>query len=98
MQQFMVEVSLPAKLTQEIIELIPSQRNFIDDLLQRGVILSYTLTLDRAMLWVVFEVENSKEVRTYLNAFPIADYVQFTIHELAFHNAADSVVPAISLN
>ena len=98
MHQFMVEVSLPAPLTQEIIELIPDQRNFIDDLLQRGVILSYTLTIDRSMLWVVFEVENTREVRTYLNAFPIADFVEYTIHKLAFHNAADSVVPAISLN
>ena len=98
MQQFMVEVSLPAELTPEIIELIPSQRNFVDDLLQRGVILSYTLTLDRSMLWVIFAAESSKEVRTFLSAFPIADFVEYTIHELAFHNSADSVVPAMSLN
>ncbi|MDB5282963.1 MAG: hypothetical protein JWO06_2038 [Bacteroidota bacterium] len=94
----MVEVTLPETLTQEIVELVPSQRNFVDDLLQRGVILSYTLASDRSKLWVVFDAMDAKEVRTFLNAFPIIDFIEYTIHELAFHNSADSVVPAISLN
>lgn len=98
MNEFMVEVKLPGALTQEFILLIPSQREFIDDMFNRGVISNYTLAMDRSKLWVTFAVQTAKEVKLIMDDFPIADYIEYNIHQLAFNNSATAVMPEISLN
>ena len=98
MNQFMVEVKLPDALTQEFIALIPSQREYIDDMFNRGVISGYTLAMDRTKLWVTFVAKNAKEVRQVMDSFPIVDYIDYNIHELAFNNSASAIIPEISLN
>jgi len=98
MPQFMVEISLPAFLTQEFIELIPQQRAFIDSVMEKGVITAYMLAIDRSKLWVTFQAKTPTDVMAVLNAFPIASYIEYTIHELAFYNSAAAMMPSISLN
>ena len=73
MNQFMVEVTLPESLTQEFMMLIPSQREYIDDMFNRGIISGYTLAMDRSKLWVTFVAKNVREVRQVMDAFPIVD-------------------------
>ena len=98
MNQFMVEVTLPESLTQEFMMLIPSQREYIDDMFNRGVISGYTLAMDRSKLWVTFVAKNVREVREVMDSFPIADYIEYLVHELAFNNSASAIIPEISLN
>jgi ribulose kinase len=98
MNQFMVEVSLPEALTQEFILLIPGQRQYIDDMFNRGVISNYTLAMDRSKLWVTMVVQTVKDVRQIMDDFPIADYIEYTVHQLAFSNSASAIIPEISLN
>jgi hypothetical protein len=98
MNHFMVEVTLPSYLSQEFMELIPEQRRYVDEMFERGVISSYTLALDRSRAWVTFFADSPKEVHTFVRNFPIAEFIEYTIHELAFFNAASVIVPSISLN
>ena len=98
MNQFMVEVTLPESLTQEFMMLIPSQREYIDDMFNRGIISGYTLAMDRSKLWVTFVAKNVREVRQVMDAFPIVDYIEYLVHELAFNNSASAIIPEISLN
>lgn len=78
--------------------LIPRQREFIDNMFNRGVISNYTLALDRSKLWVTLVVPTVREVKEIVNDFPIADYIDYTIHQLAFSNSVNAVIPEISLN
>jgi hypothetical protein len=94
----MVEVKLPETLSAEFIALIPRQREFIDDMFNRGVVSSYTLAMDRTRLWVTLVAKNVREVRQVMDAFPIAEYVDYNVHELAFNNSASTIMPEISLN
>ena len=98
MNQYMVEVSLPESITQEFILLIPKQREFIDEMFSRGVISGYTLAMDRSKLWVTFVVQGVREVRQIMDDFPIASYIEYNIHQLAFSNSASAIIPEISLN
>jgi muconolactone delta-isomerase len=98
MNLYMTEITLPAYLSHELIELIPAQRAHIDKLLQENVVLSYTLAADRSKLWVVVSAKNAASVDKLIAAFPIAEYVQWDITELAFHNSVKVILPTMSLN
>ena len=89
---FMVEFELPGILTEEFIRLIPSQRNFVNQLLADGKIRSYSLSLDRSRLWVVFAAEAELEVLETIAQFPLGNHMTPHIQELAFHNAQDTVL------
>lgn len=98
MAQFMVSSNLPESMDNNFVSLIPDQRVYIDTLIAKGIILSYSLSVDRTKLWVVFSCQNEKEVAKYLNRFPIAEYLEYEILELMFHNSTEMIFPAISLN
>lgn len=98
MTQYMVDIKLPRIVTEEFISLIPPQRACINALFEVGKILTYTLSHNRAKLWVVVFAKNEEEVVDILAEFPLIKYMQFTIHELAFHNMTPSIMPSISLN
>lgn len=98
MAQFMVFVNLPESLDNNFVSLIPDQRVYVDNLIANGIILSYSLSVDRTKLWICFSCQNEKEVAKYLNRFPIAEYLEYEISELLFHTTPDIVFPTISLN
>lgn len=98
MNLYMIKISLPAYLSHELIELIPAQRAHIDKLLQENTVLSYTLAADRSKLWVVLSAKTAQEAEKTVSTFPIAEYVQWEITELAFHNSVKVILPTMSLN
>lgn len=98
MTQYMVDIKLPRIVTEEFISLIPEQRACINALFEVGKIMSYTLSHNRAKLWVVIAAKNEEEVVDILAEFPLIKFMQFTVHELAFHNMIPSVMHSISLN
>jgi len=98
MQQFMVEVILPTYFSLEFIDLIPKQRAFINKHFQEGTITGYSLAMDRSKLWVTFMAKDRMQVDAILLKFPVNAYVDYLVHELAFHDSSTVFVPAISLN
>ena len=98
MKQFMVYVRLPDQLTEEFQSLIPKQRAMINSLMRKGIIISYTLSLDRSQLWVVMDAESEINVIEVLAEFPLIHFMKPEIHELMFHNSIYVNVPRVSLN
>lgn len=94
----MINITLPEYLDEDFIALIPEQRSHIDSLLSKGVVTTYSLSLDRTKLWVTLNAKNSKNVEEILRSFPIADYISYEITELLFHNSASFFFPTMSLN
>jgi muconolactone delta-isomerase len=95
---FLVHIQLPDVFTFEFYELIPLQRKVINKMLERRVILNYSLDMERKNVWAIFEVKNEDELIRELNSFPIIDEVTYEVHELAFHNAAPVDLPDVILN
>lgn len=98
MNQYMVEIDLPTLMTQQFISLIPAQRSMVNELMSDGKIDSYTLSMDRSRLWVIFLMDTESEVIELLESFPIIPYCEFELSELMFHNTMTRQLPVISLN
>lgn len=98
MKQFMVYTQFPGEPTEEFISLIPKQRAMVHWLMRKGIIISYTLSLDRTQLWVVMETESEVNVIEVLAEFPLIRFMKPEIQEILFHNSIYVNIPKIMLN
>lgn len=99
MNQYMVEFLLPAEMTEEFIAKIPMQRSKVNQMMQAGKLMTYSLAADRSKLWAVFKAENEYEVMKMIAEFPLKDHMEHTIVELMFHNTVTALkFPLYSLN
>ena len=97
MKEYMIEIDLPEMFTETFMSKIPEQRDHINKLLARGIIRSYTLSLDRSKLWIVAIAEDEFAVIQMIDRFPLAEYMIPDITELMFHNSQEQVLQ-FSLN
>lgn len=98
MSQYIVDIELPEVLNEDFIAKIPEQREQVDLLMADGKIYFYSLAYDRSKLWVGIKAENEEEVWNILYSFPLIEYMNADIHELAFHNTARNSIMQLSLN
>jgi len=98
MTQFMIDISLPAEPNAEFFALIPLQRAHVDKLMERGVLLAYSLSLDRSRLWMILNASDEAEAEELLSKFPMKRYFEATIHPLMFHNSSHTIPLKVSLN
>lgn len=94
---YMVEFELPEELDTEFLSLIPNQRQFIDELLAKGRIRSYSLAIDRSTLWMVVDALSEFEVMELISQMPLADHMEPFVSELMFHQTRERVLE-FSLN
>ena len=98
MSPFLIDVELPQDLTEAMISIIPEQRRKVDQLMDDGIISTYTLALDRSKLWIVLYASDSEEASEIVEALPLANYFDYEVFPLAFHNSVANLIPSISLN
>ncbi len=94
----MVEFDLPVEMNQEFMQKIPAQRLKVNELMENGKILSYSLSADRQKLWCILKVESELEVMEVIADFPLIKYMRPSINELMFHNMVAARIPLFSLN
>ena len=93
----MVEFKVPNPITQEIISLIPEQREVVEKLFTAGKLTIYTLADDRSTLWAIFVASSESELLQLIDRLPISSYMDFNYHQLMFYQSAQ-LLPAMSLN
>ena len=93
----MIEFELPEKLTEEFMTLIPKQRKVVNRMMVEGTLKSYSLALDRSVLWVIVEADSEFEVMEIIEKMPLSDFMHPFISELLFHNGMEIHSP-FSLN
>jgi muconolactone delta-isomerase len=93
----MVEFELPKLMDQSFMALIPDQQRMVMKLFKKGILKTYTLSLDRSKLWSVVAANSEFEVLEILNKFPLISYMRPQIIPLMFHNES-SPVYQFSLN
>ncbi len=94
----MVHIVLPDVFTTAFYDLIPNHRERINDLLEKRILLSYSLDMQRKNVWAFVEAGNEQEVRDLLRTIPIIHDVKVRIHELAFHDAAPVAMHELIMN
>jgi hypothetical protein len=95
---FLVHISLPDTFTKELYDLIPRQKELLNTLLERRVVLSYSLDMERKNMWVFFEVKDREELGQILSEFPAIRNIRVTIHEMAFYDSAPLPMPDPIMN
>ena len=98
MNTYMIDIKLPAEMTEEFLALIPKQRTCVDKLMDDGKILQYSLSYNRTQLWVIMVASSKKNAKEILSTFPLIHLMQPTIIELAFHNSISNDLPKLIMN
>jgi muconolactone delta-isomerase len=95
---YMVDFTLPSVLSDEFIDLIPTQRAEVDLLLKEGTLVNYMLALEDAKLWAVFNANSEYEVMQLIAELPLTSFMEVKISQLTMHNTPQEAMPAFSMN
>lgn len=95
--QYMVEFKVPYPITEEIISLIPEQREVVEKLFTGGKLVIYSLAEDRSKLWAIFVASTESELLKLIDRLPLSSIMEFNYHQLMFHQSVQ-LLPALSLN
>ena len=95
---FQVHIKLPEIFSKRFVSFIPQQRQLVNELLEKRVILNYALSMDRSNLWVTIQAKNQLAVMDILATFPIINDVKVEIFELAFFDSTHIGMPEIIMN
>lgn len=95
---YMVDFTLPTVLSDEFMDLIPTQRAEVDLLLKEGTLVNYMLALEDAKLWAVFNANSEYEVMQMIAELPLTSFMEVRISQLTMHNTPQEAMPAFSMN
>lgn len=95
---FLAHLTLPEFFSTKFMSLIPKQRACINELMDKGVIKSYSLDMARRNVWAFIEAHDEEDVMEILHSFPIINDVKIRVHELAFYDAAPIGLPELIMN
>lgn len=95
---FQIHITLPDVFTRRFAALIPQQRELVNQLLEKHVILNYALDMERSNLWVTMQAKDQQSVMDILSTFPIIKDVKVEIFELAFFDSAPKGLPELIMN
>lgn len=95
---YLAHITLPDVFSEEFYTLIPQQRALINKLLEKRIVLSYSLDMERKNIWVFIDALSEQDAMDILSTFPIMKYVSVEIHELAFFDHAPVSLPDLIMN
>jgi len=98
MSFFMAEVWLPQALSDEFYALIPRHRKMVNDLIERGIVNSYTVDENRTKIWILFSASEESEVLAHLKNLPIFRFVKVEIFKLFIADGDIFRLPKVNLN
>ncbi|MEI8278885.1 MAG: hypothetical protein WCG87_03920 [Bacteroidota bacterium] len=98
MAAYLFQIELPL-FTEEMTQLIPVHRSHINKLFSEGRLLSYSVSLQRNLIWCVTNAEDEQEAMEIIAGFPLHScFVDVLSYPLLFHNTLPTALPGISLN
>jgi hypothetical protein len=98
MAAFLFQIAL-GDFSEDLQFVIPVHRKYINRLFANGVLMSYSVSVNRDMLWCVLHADTEDEANTMVQKFPLHPYfIEVTCSPLLFHGPVPQSMPAISLN
>ncbi len=98
MPAFLFQIELP-ELTEEIIGVIPEQREYINKLFSEARVFSYSVSESKDHIWCVVNAEDEAEAMHIVSGFPLQKYFRdVQCFALLFHNNLPISLAGISLN
>jgi hypothetical protein len=77
---------------------IPAHREYINTLIEKGIIDQYVVSMETQRVWITFTAEKKEEVELHLAGSPIHKYWTYEIDELFLFDGQHYRLPAVQLN
>ena len=98
MNEYMVTIKFLSFFSEEFVSLIPEQRTQVNDLMEKGIVTSYSLSLDRWTSWITLSAESRENAEKVLRTMPLFKFMRYDISELMFHNNSIHASIRFSMN
>jgi muconolactone delta-isomerase len=98
MNEYMVTIQFLSFFSEEFASLLPGQRALVNELIENGIFTSYSLSLDRRILWITLYAESREDAGKILGTMPLFKFMRYDIVELMFHNSSVHASMRFSLN
>ena len=92
------QVTVHFNLDDQFMTLVPSHRTYINYLINKGIIDTYTVTMETQRSWIIINAFSKKEVEEYLDKSPLRRYWTYEIDELYVFDGQNYRLPALQLN
>ena len=98
MPAYLFQIDL-SEVNDEFEMSIPQHRRYVNRLFVDGILLSYSVSLQRNAIWCVISAETEQEAMDVVHSFPLYKFfTDINCHQLLFHNTQSMLLPDISLN
>ncbi|HSC52511.1 MAG TPA: hypothetical protein VLC98_02750 [Phnomibacter sp.] len=97
-KQMKYQVTLRFEVDQEFMTLVPAHRTYINYLINKGVIDSYTVSIESMRSWIVINGSTKAEVMGLLEKSPLFKYWTIEIDELYVVDGQPYRLPALQPN
>jgi hypothetical protein len=92
------QVTISFRMDELFMTLVPSHRTYINYLINKGIIDTYTVSMETQRSWIIINAIDRKEVESYLSKSPLRRYWTIEIDELYIFDGQNYRLPALQLN
>ena len=85
-------------MNEAFISLVSSHRTYINYLIGKNIIDSYSVSMESQTIWITFNAESKTEVELLLNKSPLYKYWTYRIEELFVYDGRLFRMPTLQLN
>ena len=78
--------------------LVPPHRTYINYLLNKGIIETYSVSMESQQSWITINAISKTEVEDVLQKSPLSKFWRFDIVELFVYDSQSNRLPAVQLN
>lgn len=78
--------------------LVPAHRTYINFLLNKGIVETYSVSMETQQSWIVMNAYSKTEVEEVLKKSPLSKYWSYEIVELFVYDSQSTRLPAVQLN
>lgn len=92
------QVIFQFELDEELLSKVPQHRNFIGELIQKGIIDSYAISAESTQGWIVMNANSKKEVLQTLEKSPIYHKWVVEVEQLVIYDSQLYRFPKLVMN
>jgi hypothetical protein len=92
------QVTISFDMDEAFMTLVPQHRVYINNLIEKNIVDTYTVSMETQRCWIILNAVNKKEVKKILALSPLHKYWTIEIDELFVYDGYAYRLPALQLN
>ena len=92
------QVTIHFDMDDDFMSFVPPHRLYIDNLINKGIIDYYAVSMETQRCWIMINAATKKEVSDHLGQSPLFKYWSIEIDELFVYDGQTYRMPALQLN